>query len=672
MVAGIRGLNDFRLRPASRARGAAGTAAPRYNNNNPCDVHCLAPDDLAAIYNIAPLFNSGLNGSGQKLVVLGQTQIRLADIEQFRSSFNLPANDPQVMLVPGDADPGISTTGDLSEADLDLELSGAVARNASILYVYSSDVMTSAQYAIDQNLAPVMSISYGDCEASYAASDAASMEAMAQKANALGITWFAASGDNGATDCAGDGFPGATSMVAVDLPGSLPEVTGIGGTEFTEGSGSYWSATNTSNNASALGYIPETAWNDTAASGSPAASGGGRSTYFAKPSWQTGTGVPNDGARDVPDLAVSASADHDGYVIFTSDSTVCGSGRRGATTQCESVFGGTSVGAPTFAGLAAVLNQAVVTAGLQASGGLGNINPTLYGLVRSAPAAFHDVTTGNNMITVTCGTRQTNCTPGPVGYSAGVGYDPVTGLGSVDANALFTAWLAGRGGHITTSQPAITAFGNGASYNQIYAPGMILTIYGSQLAQGPQAASSVPLPPQMAGVTVTVNGVTAPLWYVSQGQINAQIPYETPVGTSVELTVTNNGQSATASFVAAATAPGIFTDEQGAPVPFTSAAAGQILTMYVTGVGAVTPSIEDGAAPPADAPLAGLPVPLYNTTVTVGGVNAPIQFAGIPWGLVGIVQINYQVPAGLAPGAQPVVVTVNGVMSKAATLTVTQ
>src|SRR5205085_5451956 len=134
--------------------------------------------------------------------VVGQTGIRLTDIQQFRANFHLPANDPQVILVPDSKDPGI-IKDDMVEADLDIELSGAVARNATILYVYSDDVVNSAQYAIDQNLAPVLSMSYGLCEAQTSRADAMALQSSAQQANAQGITWFAASGDSGATDCDG-------------------------------------------------------------------------------------------------------------------------------------------------------------------------------------------------------------------------------------------------------------------------------------------------------------------------------------------------------------------------------------------------------------------------------------------------------------------------------------
>ena len=158
VVAAVRGLHNFRLKPLLRVGSGSGLR-PSYTDS--FGSHYLAPDDLAAIYNLAPLYNAGINGSGQKLAIVGQTDISMSDLAAFRSIFNLPASAPQLVLYG--SDPGISTN-DLPEAELDLEWSGAIARNATLLYVYSTDVFTSLQYAIDQNLAPVVSISYGGCE----------------------------------------------------------------------------------------------------------------------------------------------------------------------------------------------------------------------------------------------------------------------------------------------------------------------------------------------------------------------------------------------------------------------------------------------------------------------------------------------------------------------------
>ena len=733
VVKSIRGLNDFRMKPRAK---------PKYTSRG---THNIAPDDLATIYDIAPLYTAGINGTGQTVAVAGQTEINLSDIQTFRSTYNLPVNNPQTLLVPGSKNPGLqSASGDLAESDLDLEWSGAVARNATIIFVYSNDVMTSVQYAIDQKLAQVLSLSYGSCELETPASEVSSFEQWAQQANAQGMTWFSASGDDGAADCADSQNPG----LAVDLPGSLSNVTSVGGTEFVEGAGTYWSLTNTANGASALSYIPETTWNDSAEDGSPSASGGGASILFPKPSWQTASGVPSDNARHVPDVALSGSADHDGYFVYTGGKL--------------EVYGGSSVDAPSFAGLTALLNQSL------GSAGVGNINPNLYSLAPAgwASGMFHDVTTGNNIVTTPCPKRTPTCVATPVGYSAGVGYDQTTGLGSVDAYKLITGWnggnttppvstasitllsnlttvaandavyltatatatngstpsgtvsfsingtsigtsvLTGSAGTATATlavngsqlplgtdtiiatydntnsapltvsviaaggavTPAITSVANGASFKSTFAPGSILSIFGSQLSPATQSASAVPLPISISGVEVLVNGMAAPLYYVSPGQLNVQIPYETTAGGTAMLSINNNGQVATQSFLVSAAAPGIFTDSTGALVPTSSAAPGQELAFYITGAGTVSPTIATGAAPASSTPTASLPKPVQTTTVTIGGEAATIDFIGIPPGLVGVTQINVQVPGGVAVGSQPVVVTIGGFGSAPATL----
>ena len=213
-------------------------------------------------------------------------------------------------------------------------------------------------YAVDRNLAPVLSMSFGRCEAE---ERSPSFRAIAQQANAQGITWLTSSGDSGAAGCDRQGAgPQATRGMGVNFLASIPEVTGVGGSMFVEGAGAYWANINGPNSGSALSYIPEVAWNENGADGL-GSSGGGASALFGKPTWQTGPGVPNDNARDVPDVAL-ASAGHDGYIIIAN----------GAALRVA----GTSAAAPSFAGIIALLNQYLVSNGLLAEPGLGNINPT--------------------------------------------------------------------------------------------------------------------------------------------------------------------------------------------------------------------------------------------------------------------------------------------------------
>src|SRR5205823_6287676 len=136
-------------------------------------------------------------------------------------------------------------------------------------------------------------------------------------ANAQGLTWLAASGDSGGADCLTD-TSRCGGRLAVGLPASLPELTAVRGRVFSDGGRGYWKTWSRGSSASATSYIPESAWIDSLVEGSPAATGGGVSSLFLNPSWQAGAGVPNDGARDVPDVSLAASANHDGYMIYTN------------------------------------------------------------------------------------------------------------------------------------------------------------------------------------------------------------------------------------------------------------------------------------------------------------------------------------------------------------------
>jgi subtilase family serine protease len=438
MVAGVMGLHDFHPK-ASHTQ-----ARPNYTDSD--GNHYLLPDDFATIYNLAPLYQYGYWGAGQSIVIVGQSDIDPTDIANFRAAYGLVPLEVQMM--PTGTYPGF--TGDEVEADLDLEWSGAAARQANLIYVYSEDADYSAYYAIDNNFAPVISESFGLCEYQVASNHMGlyNYEVEAKKGNALGITWMASSGDSGAAGCDYDAEI-AVNGFGVGLPASVPEVTAVGGTEFNEGTGTYWSDTNNFNMGSALSYIPEIVWNDTAEYGGLAASGGGVSSVYTKPSWQIGPGVPADGARDVPDVAMDASNDHDPYIILSEG------------TAYE--IGGTSASAPVFAGIVAVLNQYLVQNGVQSRSGLGNINPKLYSMAASTAASvFHNVTAGNNI--VPCITGTLDCTNGRFGYKAGTGYNLVTGLGSVDAYKFITTWagipVANTTMALTASPSTIAASGS--------------------------------------------------------------------------------------------------------------------------------------------------------------------------------------------------------------------
>ncbi len=409
VVGGFIGLNDFPLPSFARP------APPDYNLSS--SSHFLAPEDFATIYNLGPLYSAGFDGTGQSIVVVGQSDIQISDIRAFRTRYNLPASDPK--LVPYSTDPGFNSSE--LEGNLDLEWAGAVAPKATINYVYGTSAFSAMIYATEQNIAPVISVSYGGCETDYSVPI---FRSIGQQANAQGITILVSAGDSGAAACnLNTAGPVATKGMDASFPAALPEVTAVGGTQFVEGAGNYWAATNSANFGSALSYIPEAAWSESSNTNGVAAGGGGASQIYPQPVWQTGPGVPDDGARHIPDVSLSAAL-HDSYYVNYLGSNI-------------GVYG-TSASAPAMAGIVAVLNQYQVSKGFQKSPGLGNVNPQLYRLAQSAPSVFHDITSGDNMVPCAQGTP--DCLTGSFGYAAGPGYDMATGLGSVDANALVTGW----------------------------------------------------------------------------------------------------------------------------------------------------------------------------------------------------------------------------------------
>jgi uncharacterized protein (TIGR03437 family) len=759
VVGSILGLHDFRLKPHLHQ------ALPAYDSGG---THYIAPGDLYTIYDINPLYSAGVDGTGQKLAIVGQTAINPADITNFRTKFGLPAINLTQRLCCGQS-PGI--TSDLPEADLDIEWAGTVARNAQIVYVYSGNVMYSIINAVDNAVAPVVSMSYGLCEPMDLV-DLPSYQALARQANAQGMTWVAASGDTGAADCEITYTDPAQTGLAVDEPASIPEVTAVGGTMFNEGSGAYWSATNGTYGGSALRYIPEMTWNETQAAYGLAAGGGGGSVFFPQPAWQSGPGVPNDGLRHVPDVAFNAAGAHDSDYLYSGGTWLVG-------------YGGTSFAAPVMAGVVTLLNQYLTVHNVLSQPGLGNINPTLYRLAQNSPAAFHDVTAGNNIVPCVVGTP--NCTTGTMGFSAGAGYDQTTGLGSLDVNQFVTNWAgspavsaavvasidqnpvfeqlpdaqgnrwdftltlteeAGIGATLTgfsidgvdysaqipalfgsniipargsasalvglasvpvpttvtfvfsgvdangqpwtvqfpvpfagpQTQLSVGGIANAASYQQAYAPGMLVAVFGSALGSFVQSAATIPLPQYLAGFYAFVSWGTAepvqvPLWYVSPGQVNLQIPYEVPTSGLVTLSVFDpyNSNGVNYNMRMSPAAPGIFTDGSGNAVPYSSGARGLTVTLYITGDGLVSPSLADGDTPALGTPLSQLPRPRLAVSLTVGGVQVPtpLPFIGINTGLVGVTQINFTIPTTAPLGRQPVVVTVGTATSLPAYITVT-
>jgi subtilase family serine protease len=418
VVESVRGLHDFHMKP--HFTSSSGTTY-------------LVPDDWETIYDVKRLYSAGLDGSPlgdqtYSIVVVGQSVVQLSDIDAFRAAAGLPMKDPTILVPPGDSGPQSGNANDEAESDLDLEWAGAIAKNANILFVTASSADNAVAYAIDNDVAPILSTSYGACEPDLAAGEFTTQNNLFAQAAAVGMTVVAAAGNAGAADC--DTGTIATRGLAVDFPASSQYVTGIGGTEFLTSGGSYFSSTNNNAGGSATSYIPEVVWNDS----NQAATGGGVSILVAKPSWQTGVGVPNDGFRDVPDIAFTASKKVDGLLICSAGS--CTSGFLNSSSA-PTVSGGTSAGPPVFSGVLALLVQLTGTP-------VGLLNPNLYSLAAISTTIFHDITQGNNQVackggTPTCPATASSQT-GLIGYPASTGYDQTTGWGSLDSYNFVEQW----------------------------------------------------------------------------------------------------------------------------------------------------------------------------------------------------------------------------------------
>ncbi|MBZ5491264.1 MAG: hypothetical protein LAO76_10065 [Acidobacteriia bacterium] len=417
LVQGVVSLHNFTTHPNSTA-----SQLPS-DFTNAAGAHFLAPGDFATIYNVKPLYNAvpAIDGTGQTIAIVGRTDINLTDVQFFRSFFGLAPKDP--IFIHNGPDPGDLGGPEETEADLDVEWSGAVAKNATIDFVISQTgatdgVALSAQFVVNTNLANVMSTSFGLCEFTLQAAGNNFWNTLWAQAAAQGITAFVSAGDSGAAACDSSSALVGT-RVNVNGLASTPNNIAVGGTQFNEGAGNFWAAANDPiDQSSALSYIPEIAWNESGSvpGGSGLfATGGGASQVYAKPVFQAGPGVPVDGARDIPDVSLS-SAGHDGYIIVQGHTT--------GTTGLAAV-GGTSAASPSFAGLMALVVQKTGAA-------QGNANPVFYTMGQNqfggGIAVYHDTTTGNNTV------------PGIAGFSAGVGYDLVTGWGSVDASNMVNFW----------------------------------------------------------------------------------------------------------------------------------------------------------------------------------------------------------------------------------------
>jgi subtilase family serine protease len=460
-VEGVFTLHNFYKRPQVHLAEGQFTAKAVQNPHplftSGTGAHALGPADYYTIYNFNPL-GSGLSS----IAIVGRSNINLQDVDYFHYWMYDQAVSANVIV--NGPDPGNLGGAEETEAVLDTTWAGAVAPSDWITLVVSQSTATtdgvdlSETYIIDNNLADVMSESFGDCEEDFTSTQAAGISSLAQQAAAQGITYVVATGDSGSAGCDDPNIQKtATHGLSVNMLASTPYNVAVGGTVFNENGhdSTYWRSTNQqATQESAISYIPENVWNDSCVSCSNPniwAGGGGASTFFTKPSWQSGvTGIPADGKRDLPDVSLTA-AGHDPYLICLRGSCI-------PNAQGELFFygvGGTSASTPAFAGIMGLVANKTLTR-------LGQPNYVLYRLAAAEsltqcngssttlPAStcvFNDVTVGSNTVPGEANYGKSTAT-----YQSGKGYDLATGLGSINVTNLINQWST------VTFSPTTTTF----------------------------------------------------------------------------------------------------------------------------------------------------------------------------------------------------------------------
>jgi subtilase family serine protease len=550
------------------------------------------PADVATIYDTPnSKYNANAGGSttydgtGAIIGIAGQSSIQTSIVASYRTLFIGDAKVPTIFNPDNVGD----VPGDDTESYLDNEVAGSMAPGASI-YFYTEPaadggVFYAAQQAVEANAVDILTISYGDCESDQGNASNAAINGEWQQAAAQGITVLVSTGDTGSagcdenTDSEGNPITSASGGVAVNGLGSTPYNVAVGGTDYdilSTNFGGYVSTPSNGGSAStfyrtAMKYIPEDTWNDspitnaTVAQNVPLASNpqdaananisggaGGKSSCavqigtgsgggylppssctsgYPKPSWQTGTGVPNDSVRDIPDVSLLSGDGAYNALWAVCDNTPDGNG---GTLDCiatngsfeNDAVGGTSAATPAFASIFALVRQ-------KTGGRLGQAASTLYALFAGSGSSsiFHDVTTGNNSVPCTQSTANAaSCVANTAGYffesgyDTNVGYDLATGLGSVDVTQLVNAW----GASTTPITPTVTVTTTSAEIAVTDPLPITVTVAGPAGSATPTGSVTLTVGSYVSAATTLTTGsatITVPANTLTPGSYTASAAY---------------------------------------------------------------------------------------------------------------------------------------------------
>lgn len=554
--------------------------------------------DAATIYDTPNSFNanfssgSSYTGSGVTIGIGGEALIQTATVQDYRTKFIGDNTAPTVTNVIPAATYSVNN-GALGEAYLDTEVAGAMAPGAAIHYYVSTNLDNAIQQALTDNTVDIFSLSFGQCELLLTTSGNQLYYNFWQQFAAQGIAVTVSSGDSGSAGCE-DHQTAQSAIYGYQVSGiaSTPFNIAVGGTDFyglLSGFSNYVSSTNGTLYRSAKSYIPESTWNSSvqsdgtlsanvayvdsqtsktnvdAGSGGPSSctvntttytgstpTPGTCSSFYAKPTWQRGVGVPNDSARDIPDISLMGGVSDGAAWLICTDDTFQQNGTT-YTTNCTaqsgggfafSGSGGTSASAPAFAGILALVQQKMGGGGQAHRLGLDGAK-TLYDLYNGTHAAaiFHDITQGNNSVPCTSGTP--NCKQNTAGnyfitgYDTGTGYDLATGLGSVDATQLITYWGASTGSGTST----VTVSPGSSSITTAQSLVVNISVSGSGTLGTPTGT-----------VTLTSGTYTSGAVTLASGAASITVPSGSlAVGSPDTLTVTYSGDSNYSSTTGTAT-----------------------------------------------------------------------------------------------------------------------